>query len=249
MPTPTVADTVLAAYRLAGLVPSAGALYSPSQGAEGLLALNAQLDAFKIQNYTIYALTVTDFAMIPNQQKYLLGTDATVKPPDVLMPRPPKIRAIALLYTNVSPILEIPLLLYNDQEWEAVGIKTLSTPMPTAGWYQPTVPNGTLWMYGVPQTAWSIRLYTEMVLQEVKSLTDTLVLPPGYNEAVVYNLALRLADLNPLRAKPNQRIVVAARAALALIKANNAEPILMRAEAVGTRQRGRYNILSNTWSH
>lgn len=252
-PTPlTGEDLVYTAYRLAGILQRPGGGYSLSEGTEGLSALNGLLGGWSVQRYTIYALLQSPFVLTAMKQDYVIGTDTSLVTPDIAIPRPPEIQAAGLVFTNVTPSVEVQLKVFHDQEWEAVTPKTLPSTIPWALWYRPMMPakgnNGLITIWPVPQTAWTVNLYTQNVLQQIYALTQTIYMPPEYVEAITYNLALRLADLNPGRAKLTPRVVMQAAASLRWLKANNAKPVLMRAESMGLDRGGRWNFFTGTWS-
>ena len=245
-------DLVYTAYRLAGILQRPGGGYSLSEGADGLSALNGLLGGWAAQRYTIMALLQSSFVLTANQQDYVIGTDTSLVTPDIAIPRPPRIQAAGLIFTNVTPNVETPLKIFHDQEWEAVSPKGLTSSIPWGLWYRAMMPakgnNGLITIWPVPQTAWTINLYTQNVLQQIYALTQTMYMPPEYVEAITYNLALRLADLNPGRAKLTSRVVMQASASLRWLKANNAQPVLMRAEPMRKEQGARWNFFTGTWS-
>ncbi len=122
--------------------------------------------------------------------------------------------------------------------------------MPQGIWYQRTVPNGIITFWPIPQIAYAVNLYLWQNLQTVTDATVNIDLPPGYQTAIEYNLALELAGRFQERAKITAWHAQKAMLAKATVKVMNDEHLLMRVEqsALGAAgRRGLYQILSNTY--
>ena len=252
MPAPAaihVGDLIYASYRLVGIVSEAGRGYSHSQENDAFAALLAMIDTWSLEEYLAYAEDRVPFVLIPGTQIYYFG-QAAAPVPTVTMDRPVTLVRGGLIFTSVVPVIETPMRVLLDQEWGALSPKELESTVPYMLWYKPTVPNGALIVWPKPLTAWSIAAYFWRMVQRFEAVTEQIILPPGYQEAIQYNLACRLADLNPGRAKLTARVQRMAAKGLDYIKGRNAGPMLMQSElaACGTSARGRYNLISNSWS-
>lgn len=251
MPAPAplhVSDMIYAAYRLVGIISEAGRGYSQSQQSDAFAALLAMIDTWKIEDYLAYAEDRVTFVLTPPTQDYYFG-QAPAPVPTVVMDRPTLLRAGGLIFTNVSPAIETPMRCLIAQEWQALSPKELTSTVPYMLYLKETVPNATLTVWPIPITAWSIALYFLRAVQRFEAVTDSIILPPGYQEAIQYNLACRLADLNPGRAKLTRRVQQMAESGLEYVKSKNAGPVLMQSElgSRGSNNRGRYNFMSNSW--
>src|SRR5206468_4519968 len=118
---------------------------------------------------------------------------------DVFMPaRPGSIEAAYLRQlTGSSPTsfpVDYPLCrIGSREEWSAVSLKTMGS-WPSAFFYDPVIPNGQVFIWPIP-----IQVYFElhfMVPQDIRSILPTMdldtLLPPEADEAIIYNLAMRL---------------------------------------------------------
>ncbi|MCC6417225.1 MAG: hypothetical protein IT429_03135, partial [Gemmataceae bacterium] len=85
-------------------------------------------------------------------------------------------------------------------------------------YYDPTWPNGAIYLWPVPTQAYGLDLRTRVLLDAV-TLSSTFSLPPGYQDAITLTLAESLASayVRPIAASLAQ----AALAARARIQANN----------------------------
>lgn len=236
------------ALRIAGILGAPGRGGSQSDISDGMLALNAMLDAWETERLMAWCELQFPFNLIANQQNYTIGQDGT---PDWTAPRPLKIDRAGLVLNNVSPSTEIPMRVYTDQEWAAVTPKQLTSTQPTAVWYQKTVPNGIVTWWPVPQNPYPVNLYLWVDLQEVTDPSANIDLPPGYQSAIEYNLAVELAARFQERSNISQWSITKAHLTKETIKTINDEQLKMRVElaAMGTRggSRGLYQILSNTY--
>lgn len=115
---------------------------------------------------------------------------------DLNMARPAYGRSLdgaGLLLTASTPNVEIPRVVYSDDEWAAIQIKDLPNGLFTGIHYDATVPLGTLYLWPVPNvTLNKIVLYGADPLTEFTSLTTAYDLPDGMEETIDYNLARRL---------------------------------------------------------
>jgi hypothetical protein len=241
-----VSDLIYAAARMVGLITDAQRGLSASQQTDSLAALLGMVDSWKIEKFLGYAEKRTVFLLAPPKSSYEIGESGTAYIP---LPRPARIERAGLIFTNVTPSIETPIRVLEAQEWAALSPKELASTVPYMLYYKPDVPDGTIYVWPVPSTAWEISLYYWQVIQRFTSTADVVIIPPGYQEAIEYNLALRLGDLNPNRARITPRIQMMAAKTLDWVKTVNAGPVLMKSElgAMGREGRGRYNFFSNSF--
>ena len=102
----------------------------------------------------------------------------------------------AVLLTAPDDDVEVPLALLTDDGYAAIAIKELSNSVPTALYYRPTYTTsdlGTINLWPVPDTATNdLVLYIQKALTRFADLSTSYYFPEGVDEALVYNLALRL---------------------------------------------------------
>lgn len=104
-------------------------------------------------------------------------------------PRPLRINsAFVRVVTSITGTLDYPVAILASEEYELVGIKTLSGPWPRALYYQPSLPMGVINYWPNPSSG-EMHLFCDMLLNRFQSLTETITLPPGYIMAIRWNLA------------------------------------------------------------
>lgn len=84
--------------------------------------------------------------------------------------------------------LDYPVYPMNIENYEQIGLKTLSGPWPRALYYQPASPVGNITFWPVPANG-EMHMFAETVLGQFNSLADTVTLPQGYKMALRWNLA------------------------------------------------------------
>jgi hypothetical protein len=117
-------------------------------------------------------------------------------------------------------------------------------------YYESSFPNGIVNLWAVPNVAYQMALYLWQSVNQFLTVNDPLVVVPGYTLAMEYNLAVQLAERYPERQRIAQSSVERAISSYAMIKRANAPVLLAQCEsgALGLRDRGSYNIYSNSWS-
>jgi len=130
--------------------------------------------------------------------------------------------------SNGAPIygggLDYPVAVFALEQYEMIGLKGLNGPWPKAVYYQPSEQLGTIYVWPNPAQG-EMHLFAYTQFQAFSNLTDTLQFPPGYVNAIRFNLAERLM---PMFGKVNQlamaKIEALAAAGKATIKRTNMRP-------------------------
>lgn len=118
---------------------------------------------------------------------------------------------------------DYPLTIATDAEYQAIPNKTVQAT-PEAVYPRMSYPNATFYFYPVPSEAMTCYLTMDRELTSTLSLSTSFALPPGYEEAVVANLAVLIAPMFGTSAK--EETVLAARQGKARLKAANYVPIV-----------------------
>jgi len=157
----------------------------------GYDALQELVDNWSTQNLTSLLQERTVYSLVANQQTYTIGPLALA--PDWstgTAPRPLTIDGAGLILTVATPATEIPLALYDDQGYQALKIKELTSPLPTGLIYHPLNPLGEVILWPTPTDASNeIVLYTALLTAQFTSLSASYLCPPGYAKALRFNLA------------------------------------------------------------
>jgi hypothetical protein len=90
-------------------------------------------------------------------------------------------------YVRVAT-LDYPVYPLNVENYNQIGLKTLSGPWPRALYYQPASPVGNITFWPVPASG-EMHMFAETILQPLNSLNDLITLPQGYKMYLRWNLA------------------------------------------------------------
>lgn|SRR3990167_139826 len=207
---PTIGDMVTQAF-VEIRVARAGESLEPENMALGLYLFNRRLDSWNAHQRAVYAETFGDHTLTPALSPHTIGPTGTF----VVAVRPTRILA-ASLDTGTDAFSPINV---RDAAWYAQqSSPAISTSVPTDVYYQPAWPNGSLYFYGVPSTAYTVRLWRDTILASVVQ-GDTFAMPPGYQETLELTLAEDLAD--SLGQSVSARLAQRARDARAITFGNN----------------------------
>jgi hypothetical protein len=131
---------------------------------------------------------------------------------------------------------EIPLSIYNIQEYADIVQKQTQSTQPEALYFQRGAPLSTIYLYTVPSAANKLVLYSKKALSNFTSVNDSISLPPGYQRALRYNLALELAV--EYGKQPSEYVFQTSQELKAqLMRVNDAgNPVTMKSDILGLAQ-------------
>jgi hypothetical protein len=170
---------------------AAGETASAEDAAFGLSKLNRLFDNWNAESNFIYGTLLFQGTLTPNHNPHtigLAGSDFVVS-----TARPPKILGANLVLTDQSPNIFRPLKIVDDDWWMKNPVPTLATQIPYYLWPNYGWPQGQIYLWPVPTTAYDIRLDL-WTLFATLAATDTFTLPPGYEDAVTLSLAEMLTS-------------------------------------------------------
>lgn len=165
-----------------------GQAVGPADAAVGLNKFNRILDEWNADNVLIYDTPFTTFTLVPNLSPHTIGPNAATF---AQTQRPIKIISASLVLNNVTPNVNNPMYIRDADWWANQRIQSLATTFPTDLYYEPSIPNGQLWIWPVPTINYKIQLQMQTILNQVL-IGDTLTLAPAYKQALIYTLAEEL---------------------------------------------------------
>lgn len=212
-------------------------------------AANDMLDAWAAQRLTVFQTLRHVYALTTGKggptNPYTIGSGG-----DFDQFRPLWIPNANVRVSNSSgDPYEIALAVLNQGEYAAIAMKTLTNSIPTCLWfngrYNETGANAGLgeiflWMIPNGQQTLSLVLYTPTPLTSFADLTSEYSFPPGYREALRYQLALRLATEFGRPVSPE--LATLATQTFAVIERPNADVGKLRSDFMGMgRSTGLYD--------
>jgi len=124
----------------------------------------------------------------------------------VVSQRPEKIARMNLYLTSSSPTspARVPLEQISMQEWMDLPILQFpATNVTTTFAYDPQWPNGVIWVYP-PLNGNSLEIFTWGFLTAPTTLASAMSFPPGYIDAIIWDLTCRMWPLVTLDAMPHK---------------------------------------------
>lgn len=158
--------------------------------ADGLTELNSMLSLWRVKRLVIpLALSRETYSLVSGTQDYTIGSGGTWNRSLV----PWRIDKAGILMGTASPDTELPVAVYTEEEWAALSVKGLTSAQVTAIRYVRGASLGTVSIWPIITSSTpDLVLYIPTPLASPSTLATSLVLLDGYEDAYVYNLALRL---------------------------------------------------------
>ncbi len=175
-------DIIKAAFRKAG-INQVGETPSSDEANDALADLNSMLSSWSADLRPVFSQKHDLYELTPGQAKYTIGPTG-----DFVQARP---NSVVTAQIVLQGNLNYPLKLITPQDYEQINLKTLQG-IPQVLAVNPTLPNYELYLYYVPQAAYFLNINTLISLDN-QTLNGEFDFPPGYEEAVVYNLAIKIA--------------------------------------------------------
>lgn len=205
-----------------------------------LRRLNMMIAQWSQRRWLVYHLVDTAKVMT-GAQSYTVGTGG-----DFNITRPAQIEAAYL--RQIAPSTPTPVDFWLDpimsrEDYSRLALKGLQASPSTWYFYDSDFPNGKIYPWPIPSSSFELHIITKAVLQQFATVGDAVALPPEYEEAIFYNLMVRLRAAYRLPADNVQ--IGLAKAALNTIRRANFQ--IARLTMPTTLQKGgpSYNILSD----
>jgi hypothetical protein len=231
----TARDIIKGAMRLIGLM-ATGETPSADEISDGLSSLNSMIDSWSNENLVIYTKIREEFDFVPSQAAYTMGAGGNFN-----TSRPMRIDNAAVQMQGTT-VYEVPIEVVTVDQWAGIVNKQISGSIPKYVYPEGTYPNETLNFWPIPSVTNKAVLYSWKPLATFASANDTFSMPPGYEEAIKYNLAVRFAPEFNKEASPTVQLV--AIEAKENIKRMNTKPQLMGCDLAVVNRGDRFNYLT-----
>lgn len=204
----TVRDLISSSLRKISIL-GAGENLTAEDATDGLNSLNQMLDSWSADGQVIYSRSVDTKNLSSGVLSYTMGPSG-----DINTARPVSI-------TNAT-ITQGTVLMNTLMIWGAETYSTLGFPsaqgIPTNLYVNNDVPLLGLKLYPVPIGGLTLTIYSMKKLSDF-GLNDVVELPPGYERAIIHNLAVEIAPEYERDASKTVRDI--ASESLSTIKRNN----------------------------
>ena len=204
-------------------VARAGETLEPENMALGIYLVNRRLDSWNADARAVYSEAFNDsLTLTPALSPHTIGPSGNLN----ITVRPVRLLALQL---NLGSSVFVDVNMRDAAWYSQQSTPAISESVPTDVYYKPDWPLGRMYFFGVPSTAYAVRIWYETILASVVQ-TDTFAMPPGYQEALELTVAEDLAE--SLGQAVTAKLAERARTARAIIFGNNDHtPRLITADA------------------
>lgn len=233
----TAGDLISLSLREAGVI-GQGQTAGAQDFSDSLRILNGMLSQWQRRRWIVYHLVETT-CLGNGALSYSVGPGG-----DFNIQRADTIEAAFFrqIVSSDANNVDYPLTPIRAREdYNQISLKSLAS-FPQVFFFDSGYPLGQLYVWPLPDSSYELHITTKQVLPQFTSLTDEIELPPEYEEALHYNLAVRLKPLYGL--PPDVSITQLAKIALNTIKNANAQITQLQMPA-GLVTGSNYNIYSD----
>lgn len=204
-----------------------------------------QIDSWNAEELTLAVQQRESFTLTSGTATITIGESGS---PTVNAPRPTFLQMVNYVVPGSSPAVEVSLAPMDRDSYAALSIKTLESALPTQYFLNPTTPNSTIFFWPTVDQDVTIVLYYPLNNTDPATLQTDIIGPPGYQEAFMYQLALRLCT--PFGREIPSALPEMAANALARMKRPNTQPGLLGVDAAVAPfgGGGAYNVIADTYS-
>ncbi len=227
----TLADILTPSLRMAGISKRPGITASGEMFGELIPAANRLLASWNCNGHIVFTTSIDQYPLNAGQKIFSIGPGG-----DFNGPRPIYVREANFLFPT-NPTLRIPIKILDDDEWSKIGVQDI-IGAPT--WYlyydgsYDANGRGKIYIVGQPPTGYQLELFTWQALKaDFTATTDAFIFPPGYEKALVSNLAIEATMLYPLEsvvARNEPALALLEKQAMkdlrALVVLNSSSPVL-----------------------
>lgn len=154
---------------------------------------------WNVRKRRCYFIQTQSFTFPRIDKSYTIGLSTNTPTPDFQLTgqdRPSELEQIArLILTGSSPNAYLQLAVVNFDQYQLITVPTVATTVPNTLYYQPTTPNGTIFIWPEP-TVLTNKLevsWRNQLTQITAALLSTPIsMPDGYEEAITLTLAEKL---------------------------------------------------------
>lgn len=175
-------EWITASLRKIGAIASSETL-SADEATDGLAEANRMLGAWSSEGLLVHYKVRETLVLTPSDGSYTVGSSGNLN-----TTRPIKIVSASILDGSV----EFPIRVVSLAEWVRIASKDVDG-LPHSMYPDMAFPLLTVNLYPRPSTTYTLVLWSEKPLTEIATLDTSISLPPGYDDALIHNLAVRLA--------------------------------------------------------
>lgn len=223
----TAQTLIREALRSIGAIAS-GEVPTADEENDALAAMKSMLRHWSNRQIRVYSIT-QDTLALTGAASYTIGSGGNC---NTTWPS-----AIAGGFVRIGGV-DYNLKAIGPQRYREISLKSLGS-IPTYIWYNPVYPLGVIYIYPLTSSG-TAYLDSLKALSEPAAVTSDVAFPPAYDEAIKWNLALRLCP--EYGKEPSALIVGLAKSALDDIETKNFAAQINEVSPEVIKLVGRYNI-------
>lgn len=236
----TIRELITGSLRLINVVQSAEVPTADDMDVS-FAALNNMLDNWSTERLNIFSMNYYDFLFDPGVFKYTLGPGGTWN-----ITRPMELMNMYVNYASINigmqPI-DIPMERLTWEQYSSIGVKNVQSMFPTKFYDDGNNPLRTVYVWPVPLTIQTARLWLWQPLIDPSSIDDPVNFPKGYERALRFALAVELAPEFGKAVPDTVRKI--ARTSKSTIKRLNSNPQIMRGDiAIASNRPSLFNYIT-----
>lgn len=183
----TPSTLILASLILLGEKQIGGTLTADEQ-THWLARLNAMMESWSIDRLMCYQLLQESFSLTAGTESYTIGSGGTFN-----TDRPNKI--VNPCYTIDSSNVRFPVQIIAADAYRRLSIELTGNTCPSYLFYDSAFVSSlaTIFLYPKPSASLTLYINSWKSLQSFSTISDTVVLPPGYQLAIESNFAIHAA--------------------------------------------------------
>jgi hypothetical protein len=234
----TAGDLINGSLRLLGVL-AEGETPSSETSQDALVAMNQMVQSWNTERLAVFSTQDQVVTWPPSTISRTFGPTG-----NIVANRPIAIDDSTYFRDPASGI-SYGLKLINQQQYNGIAVKTVTSTYPQVLWVNMTYPNIEMYVYPVPTKVLEFHVVSVEELTQPANLATDLAFPPGYLRAFRYNLACELApEFGTEPSRQVSRIAMASKRNLKRV--NNPDDIMaLPYSIVGTRQR--YSIYAGNF--
>ena len=233
----TAGDQINAALRLIGQLAEAETP-TAATSQDALAAMNQMLDSWNIERLSVFCTQDETHTWPPGTVSRTLG------PTGNFVGLRPAYLDDSTYFRDASTNVSYGIKLINQQQYNGIAVKTVTSTYPQLLWVNMTYPDVTMYMYPVATRPLEFHFISVQPLTEPAALNTVLTFPPGYLRAFKYNLACEIAAEFGVEPTPTvQRIAMSSKRNLKRVN-NPDDKMALPYGLVSNRQR--FNIYTGS---
>jgi hypothetical protein len=231
-------DLINGSLRLLGVL-AEGETPSAETSQDALLAMNQMIQSWNTERLAVFSTQDQVVTWPPSTISRTFGPTG-----DIVANRPVAIDD-STYFRDPSNGISYGLKLINQQQYNGIAVKTVTSTYPQVMWVNMTYPDVEMYVYPVPTKVLEFHIVSVEELTQPANLATDLAFPPGYLRCFRYNLACEMApEFGTEPSRQVQRIAMTSKRNLKRI--NNPDDIMsMPYSIVATRQR--FNIFAGNY--